>query len=70
MEIEIENSKNIRSIEYSNNVLYIRFKRASGRYAYIGVPYEQYEALLNAASCGKYFHSHIEKNYPYQHIGG
>jgi N-formylglutamate amidohydrolase len=56
----------IDAIGYSR-VLELRFE--SGRvYQYYNVPEEVYNAMLTAASKGKYFNEHIRGKYSYQEI--
>ena len=43
---------------------------SGGVYEYYGVPYSEYEALMNASSHGKYFYAHIKGRYSYQKISG
>lgn len=57
-------SSDIRSVGYESQTLYVRF-HSGGLYAYKGVPYSEYTALLNASSHGKYFAANIKNTYPY-----
>lgn len=58
-------SKNIASIGYckESEVLEIEFKRG-GFYQYSEVPIEEFDALMEAASHGKYFNANIRERYP------
>lgn len=38
------------------------------RYRYIGVPSEEYEALITAESIGQYMHKHIIGHYEYERV--
>ncbi len=56
------NSSDIRSVGYENNTLEIEFNRGA-IYQYHGVPFDRYSGLLNAGSCGSYFHNFIKPFY-------
>lgn len=60
-------SSDLESVGYENETLYIRF-HSGGLYQYAGVPDRVYRELMSAASHGRYFHSFIKGNYPYQRI--
>ena len=57
-------SSNLRSVGYdpASRILEIEFK--NGVYQYADVPLEVYEALMAAASLGRYFAQHIKDAYP------
>ncbi len=57
-------SSNIRGAAYDNQsgTLYIEFTSGS-EYAYEGVPPDEYEALVKAASPGGYFSANIRSVY-------
>ncbi len=59
-------SSNIRAIGYdpSTSTLEVEFTTGS-IYQYHGVPQEEYDALINAASKGKYFGANIKNKYPF-----
>lgn len=61
-------SSDLSSVGYENGTLYIKFN-SGGLYAYSGVPVSVYNALMSAASHGKYFHANIKNNYSYSKIG-
>lgn len=62
-------SSNIESVGYDRktNVLEIEFHRG-GVYQYSNVPESIYQAMLNAASKGTYFHDNIKERYRYIRI--
>ena len=67
--VEIHGSSNISSVGFNpqNNTLEIGFRRKAGGesvYAYSGVPIEVWHDLLQAASRGGFFASHIKGVYP------
>ncbi len=41
------------------------FREIGSTYVYEGVPPEEYEALLNADSVGRYFNNHIRDQFPH-----
>lgn len=57
-------SSNINSIGYEaeSGTLEIEF-RSGGIYQYFNVPQAVFDELVNAASCGSYFHEYIKKQY-------
>ena len=59
MNRQFVNSSDIHSVGYDNNTLEIEFIRG-GIYQYHGVPYERYQGLISAPSCGSYFHKFIK----------
>ena len=60
-------SRNISSIGYENNILYVLFNNGS-MYSYNNVPINVYREFLSASSHGKYFHTYIKKSYPCSRI--
>jgi len=59
-------SSNIRSIGYEASSLTLEVEFKSGSvYQYMGVPKNEYEALVNAASIGRHLNSNIKGRYPY-----
>ncbi len=62
------NSSNLASVGYFSSTLRIQFHNG-GMYEYDNVPYQVYVELMNAASKGHYFHTHIKGFYPYRRIG-
>lgn len=60
-------STNINSIGYEENTLYVLFN-AGSLYAYHNVPYEVYNALMNAPSHGKYLANYIKGRYAYTRL--
>jgi len=63
-------SSDLAVVDYDwSGTLTIAF-HSGGVYEYYGVPYSEYEALMNASSHGKYFHAHIKGRYSYQKISG
>lgn len=62
-------SSDIRSIGYDgeNQVLEIEFN-SGGVYQYYSVPRVVYNGLMNAASHGKYFHTHVKDAFRCQRI--
>lgn len=64
-------SSNIESINYneSEQLLFVEF-HSGGVYKYSGVPREVFDAMSNAESVGKAFHSLIRKGgYAYEKVG-
>jgi KTSC domain len=62
-------SSNIRSIGYEDSSLTLEVEFKSGSlYQYIGVPRNEYEALMNAASVGRYLNAKIKGRYRYVQI--
>ena len=63
-------SSDLAAVDYDwSGTLTIAF-HSGGVYEYYGVPYSEYEALMNASSHGKYFHAHIKNQYSYRKISG
>lgn len=60
-------SSNLASVGYDaeNEILEIEFNHG-GVYQYFDVPNDEYEALMNADSHGKYFVANIRDDYEYQ----
>lgn len=63
-------SSNIQSVRYDPNeqILQIRF-RDSGVYEFTSVPQNVYNAFVNSASKGKFFHANIRGTYTSQKVG-
>lgn len=61
-------SSDLESVGYEYDTLYIRFK-SGGLYAYYNVSADVYNALMQAASKGKFFHVYIKNMYRYRKIG-
>ena len=61
------NSSDLASVGYLGSTLRIQFHKG-GMYEYDNVPYQVYAGLMNAASKGHYFHTHIKGLYPYRRI--
>ena len=51
----------------SRQILYLRF-HSGDIYRYFTFPADQYQALLNAESRGRYFLSHIRNYFPYERL--
>ena len=51
--------------DLSDKTLAVRF-HGGGEYRYAGVPLETHQALLTAASIGKYFNAEVRDAYPHQ----
>ncbi len=62
-------SSNIRSIGYdaSSSTLEVEFKSGS-IYQYMGVPQNEYDSLMNAASIGRHLNSNIKGRYRYVEV--
>jgi len=62
-------SKMLAAVAYDRawQQLYLKF-RSGEIYGYRGVPVQQYQELLAAASKAKYFPARILNRYPYQRI--
>lgn len=62
-------SSNIRAIGYeaSSQTLEVEFKSGSV-YQYMGVPQNEYEALMNATSIGRHLNSNIKGQYRYVEV--
>ena len=61
-------SSTIDCIGYQMSKLYVRF-RSGAIYRYEAVPYNLYEALLKAESCGQFLHRFIKKgNFHYTRL--
>ena len=62
-------SSNIRSIGYETNSLTLEVEFRSGSVCqYMDVPQNEYEALMNASSTGKYLNSNIKGCYRYVQV--
>lgn len=66
--INTPQSSQIESVAYdaSAETLAITFRKSHKTYVYAGVPQAMYEALLTAASVGKYFQANIARAYPFE----
>jgi hypothetical protein len=62
-------SSDLAGVDYWSGTLTIAF-HSGGVYEYYGVPYSEYDALMNASSHGKYFHAHIKNQYSYRKMSG
>ena len=64
MQRESVNSSNLASVGYDEKtqILEIEFNHG-GVYEYYDVPKEEYKALMNADSHGKYFSANIRNDY-------
>lgn len=62
-------SSNLKTVGYDQktNVLEIEF-HSGGVYQYLNVPESMYQALLNAASKGAYFHGNIKERFRYKRV--
>lgn len=62
-------SSNIRSIGYDegSQTLEVEFN-SGGVYEYLGVPADEYDALMNAPSAGSYLHARIKDKYPHRKL--
>ena len=62
-------SSNIRSIGYEASSLTLEVEFKSGSvYQYMGVPQNEYEALMNAASIGRHLNRNIKGQYRYVEV--
>jgi hypothetical protein len=62
-------SSDLRSVGYDETTKLLEIEFHGGRiYQYYGVPRAVYEGLMQAASHGKYFHTHVKNAYPYQRV--
>jgi hypothetical protein len=69
MDRTLVRSSNIRSIGYEASSLTLEVEFKSGSlYQYMGVPQNQYEALMNARSIGRHLNSNIKGRYRYVQI--
>ena len=53
-------SSTIDAIAWMSQTLYVRF-RSGATYAYDGVPYDLYDGLKKAESCGRFLHLFVKK---------
>lgn len=62
-------SSNLAKVTYDNESLTmtVTFRRGSA-YAYQGVPFQVFEELCGAISCGSYLNKHIKDNYSYERV--
>lgn len=69
MEFKAVVSSNIQGVHYepATEVMTVEFKNG-GRYAYKGVPADEHEGLMNAASCGQYLNENIKGTYPHTRV--
>lgn len=49
-------------------MLIATFRENQRTYAYMGVPQEEYDGLMQAESRGAYFNAHIRDHYPFREI--
>lgn len=70
MEMILVNSSNVESIGYDADSATLRIVYVKGGiYEYQGVPMEEYEGLMNAASKGEYVNQIIKKGgYPFSKL--
>ena len=63
--LEYVDSTCFESVGYddSEEVLYVRFLDSGSVYAYYGVPYYEYDELVNADSIGGYYNDYIKGQY-------
>ena len=66
VEMKCVNSSNVVAVGYDKQKLYIEYRR--GTYVYKDVPKEKYDALLKAASKGKYLCANIKGAYDFERI--
>lgn len=64
---EAVSSSNVDSIAYKDGDLYVKFLNGS-EYKYFSVPFEQFEALRDAPSVGKYLNSDIKPNFQVERL--
>jgi len=66
MERQAVESSNLASVGYNpeSKILEVEFKHG-GIYQYKGVPKDEYDALMNAESHGKYFAANIRNDYDF-----
>jgi hypothetical protein len=55
------------AFDTGHQTLYLRF-RSGEVYCYFGFSHEQYQALLDAESRGRYFLSHIRNHFRYERL--
>jgi hypothetical protein len=62
-------SSNVVAIGYdeNNETVHVQFMNGS-EYTYDGVPFNEFDALLNAPSVGSYLHRNYKHIYPYQKV--
>jgi hypothetical protein len=69
MEFRSVVSSNLRGVAYDKDSTTMVVEFISGsKYAYTGVPEDEYESLLSAPSPGSYFAENIKDSYPYQRV--
>ena len=70
MKRSLVQSSSLHSVGYDTaaQVLEVEFRRG-GIYQYFGLPEPVYEALLNAASVGKFFQANIRDRFKSEKIG-
>lgn len=71
MRVVSVNSSTLAKVGYdeSRQLLQLHF-RSGAAYQYFGVPSAVHEALLTAASKGRYFNDAIRDRFPYRGLGG
>jgi hypothetical protein len=57
------NSSAIRAVDYDGNHLLVQFHSSDTIYDHPNVPYDVYEAFINADSPGTYYNQHIRGRY-------
>lgn len=69
MRLQTVTSSNLDQVGYDavNRQLIVVFKSGAA-YRYDGVPHELYEALLQAASKGKFFSARVRKAFPFTRL--
>ncbi len=60
-------SSDLAAVGYAGTTLWITF-HSGGTYEYYDVPQSVYEALMNAPSKGRFFHSFIKRSYKYRKL--
>ena len=62
-------SSNIEGVHYDvlTQAMTVKFKNG-GSYEYSGVPEDEYDGLVNAASCGQYLNDSIKGVYPHKRV--
>ncbi len=57
------NSEAIRAVGYDGHTLAVQFTSSDTIYDHPNVPYDVYEAFMNAPSLGEYYSRHIRGRY-------
>lgn len=60
-------SSTINAIGYSLGKLFVRFKSGTS-YSYDNVPYDIYDALKKAESCGQFLHRAVKGKFKYTRL--